>query len=188
MALDQLALQNGILDAFNSTQTQNKSSSDTASALAAAIVEYASAAEIMLLPGPMMIPSTPPVVSIAQGTTVKVDSNIASTGQSALEAAFKASFDAGDPIMAIAATGIVAYTAASFTLFSAAGHSATGVTVMATPPDLGTAMDAGKSGSVTDTAIAMASAIHLSFTVSVFSGAGIGIDGGLGSVIGQMLT
>tara|TARA_R110000851_G_scaffold107051_3_gene227049 strand:+ start:5234 stop:5791 length:558 start_codon:yes stop_codon:yes gene_type:complete len=178
-------LKSGLLDAF--TAGAEGDESDAAAEIAAAIVEYASSAEILMLPGPILIPAAPPLPSTGQGAMLAVAT--ADTGKSLLEHSIKNQFAAQDPTMLILGLAIQMYVNTSFTVFSAQiGHTATGATLMVAPPVLAPVVAAGLSGqSAESCAGLMASIIHMSFKTSMFNGAGIAVDGGLGAVAAQLL-
>jgi hypothetical protein len=151
------------------------------------IVLYSTGAEILMLPGPIQIPGSPPVPSTGQGATLKVTTT--ETGRDALKKGIKEQFEEGDPTFMKMAVAVQAYVNASFTIFSAAGHTATGTTTMSAPPALTAVLVDGLAGSsVIETAGMIAALIHTSYMGSVFSGAGTAVDGGLGTVSGQTLT
>ena len=201
MGLDKGKLYDGLVDALKKgEETEDVSGGeegekeakyaegDIAGFIADAIVAYASDAEIMLMPGPMLIPAAPsPLPSSSQNASCAVQT--ADVGKAALESAISAGFAAGDAPLAMMTVGVVAYVAASFTFFQAtAGHLATGATVMAVPPVLGVASSAVQSseGALEDWCDAVATAIHTSFLASIFTGAGVGVDGGLGAVVSPL--
>jgi len=201
MGLDKDKLYDGLVDALKKGEETEDvsggeegekeakySEGDVAGFLASAIVDYASDAEIMLNPGPMLIPAAPsPLPSSSQAASCGVQT--ADVGKSALEAAISGGFAAGDAPLAMMSVGIVAYVAASFTLFTAdAGHLATGATVMAAPPVLSAASSAvqNSEGSLEDWCDQVATAIHTAFLTAIFTGAGVGADGGLGAVVSTL--
>lgn len=167
-------------------------STDVADAISDAITDYAADAEIVCLPGPILIPGAPPVVSSAFGSKQPlVDETI---GKAALTAAINAQFEAQDPTMMVMANGIVAYVAATFVAFSATGMAppmgdmVTGVTVMSVPPPLTPVVPAGLAGAeIEQIAAQMASIIHASFKASIFTGLCAAKDLGAGPVSGPIL-
>lgn len=180
-------LESGIKLAFAAGE-DGAESDEVAVELADAIVSYGSGAEILMLPGPILIPAAPsPLPSSGNGAKLTVKT--AESGRSALETGIKGQFSAGDPTMNLLAMAIFAYANSSFTVFSSTiGHTATGATLMAVPPILAPVVAAGTAGQDRDACIAlMANIIHTSFSTSIFNGAGVASDGGLGAVAGQKL-
>jgi hypothetical protein len=165
---------------------------DVAVKLASAIIDYSSKAEILMLPGPMLIPVVPtPLPSTGQGAMlgVKMPPPVKASARSALELGIKGQFSAGDPTLSLMAIAIQLYVNTSFTMFqSPIGHMATGATLMAAPPILQPVVAAGLAGKDSGfCAEVMAGLIHAAFQLSIFNGAGIAIDGGLGAVVAQKL-
>ena len=193
MALDKDKLEKGLIDALKKgEETQSVSGGeegevepkytegDVAGFIADAIVDYASDAEVTLA-GPIMIPGAPPVASSAIGAKVKND--MADLGKSALESAISAGFAAGDAPLAMMTTGIITYLA-TFTIFSGGGHTAIGGTIPIPPMLSMASMDVqNNEGSLEDWCSAVASAIHNSFSMSMFTGFVTAADGGLGSAL-----
>jgi hypothetical protein len=201
MGLDSGKLKDGLIDALKKGEETNDvsggeegekeakySEGDVAGFMADAIVAYASDAEIMLMPGPMLIPAAPsPLPSSSQNAKCAVQT--ADVGKAALESAISAGFAAGDAPLAMMGAGIVAYVAASFTLFQAtAGHMATGAAIMPGPPLLSVASSATQAseGALEDWCDLVATAIHAQFLLTIFTGAGVGADGGLGAVVSTL--
>ena len=160
---------------------------EVADALASAIVSYSSEAQILMLPGPIQIPGSPPVTSTGQGATLLITT--AQTGKRALKQGIRLQFSEEDPTLGIMAKAIQEYVNTSFTTFAApVGHAAVGSTVMASPPRLELVLAGGLAGnSLAESAALMAKLIHEAFQVSVFSGAGTAADAGVGTVSGQKL-
>ncbi len=189
MALDKDKLEKGLIDALKKgEETQSVSGGeegevepkytegDVAGFIADAIADYASDAEVMLA-GPIIIPPTAP--SSAVGAKVKND--MADLGKSALESAISAGFAAGDAPLAMMTTGIITYLA-TFTMFSGGGHTAIGGTIPIPPMLSMASMDVqNNEGSLEDWCSAVASAIHNSFSMSMFAGAVVASDGGAGA-------
>jgi len=186
MGLDRQKLYDGLVDAYN--QGAEVSSEEVAGLIASAIENYASDAEFMLAPGPMLIPTTPPVASTSQNAMVTVQTS--DLGTVALKAAILGGFTAGDSLLAAMTAGIVAYVAASFTSFmgSPVAHTAIGVALMSIPPVLSPTIAIGLAGGEMEAvADAQATAIHAAFLATIFTGAGTGLDGGLGAVAGPLI-
>jgi len=187
MALDRQKLYAGLVDAY--TQGAEASSEEAAGLIASAIENYARDAEIMLFPGPMLIPGTPPVPSTSQNAMVTVQT--ADLGTVALKAAILGGFTAEDPALTAWAAGCQVYAAASFISFMGSPplvHLATGVAVMAVPPVLVPSIAIGLAGGeMKAVADSQATAIHSAFLATIFTGAGVGIDGGLGAVTGPLI-
>ena len=162
------------------------SRNEVADALTDAIVSYSSGAQILMLPGPITIPSGG-ATSSGQGATLLVTTS--ETGRSALKQGIRRQFSEEDPTLGIMAKAIQEYVNTSFTVFTATvGHTAAGTTVMASPPDLELVLAGGLAGnSLAESAALMAKLIHESYQISVFSGAGTAIDTGVGTVSGQKL-
>ena len=195
MALDKGKLEDALIDALKKGEETEDvsggeegekepkySEGDVAGFMADAIVDYASDAEVTLL-GPILIPAAPsPLPSSAIGASVGVDT--ADLGAAALESAIAAGFAAGDAPLAMMTAGIVAYIAASFISFSGGGHTAVGATVPI-PPVLGAAASAvqNSEGSLEDWCAAIATAIHTAFSTSLFTGAVVASDGGVGAAL-----
>ena len=184
--LDMNQLEFGIKLAFGVGE-DGGDSDEGAVELADAIVKYGSKADILLLPGPILIPGAPPVPSSANGAKATVQS--AESGRAALESGLKAQFNAGDPTMMLMSMAIMTYVNTSFFAFKAtAGHMATGMTAMASPPDFTPVKNAGLAGEDSNfCAKMMAGIIHFAFQTSIFNGAAVAADGGLGAVTGQKL-
>ena len=184
--LDASQLEQDIKKAF-AAGVDGADSDSIAAKLADAIVSYASGAEILMLPGPIMIPlPTPPVASAGQGASLTLST--ADAGRSALESGIKSQFAAKDPTLNIMAIAIQAYVL-TFTAFqAAAGHSALGATVMPVTPLLAAVTAAGIAGQDSDAcAKLMADIIHASFLLTIFTGTGLAVDTGAGPVV-QNLT
>ncbi len=193
MALDKDKLEQGLIDALKKgEETQSVSGGeegevepkytegDIAGFIADAIVDYASDAEVMLA-GPILIPGAPPVPSSAIGSKVKT--TMADVGKSALKSAISSGFAVGDAPLAMMTVGIVAYLA-TFTVFSASGNTATGGTIPIPPMLSAASMNVqNNEGSLEDWCSAVASAIHTSFTTSMFGGAVVASDGGVGASV-----
>ena len=168
---------------------------DVAGFYADAVVAYVKDAEIMMLYGPFMFPNpapppAPPFLPDVGAMLQKVAIKTADVGKAALQGAFQASFEAGDPAMAIVTAGIIAYTA-TLTFWQGAYiplYTATGVTAMALPPIFIPVLVGGLAGmGETDCAKLMAAIIHASFKASIFNGVGTTLLLGVGPVLGQML-
>ena len=201
MALDKQKLYDGLIKAFDKGietspvsngedgETESRyTKSDIAGFIADAIVDYASEAEILLLPGPLIIPAPTPVPDLANlGSILKIQT--ADIAKPALKASIEASLVSKDPVMGLITTGIMAYIPASFTLFkSITGNIATGVTLPTIPPVLAPCTALGMVGSEEDKIVElMAIIIHATFKSSVFNGAGASVVGGFGPVIFQPL-
>ncbi len=191
MALDKDKLEQGLIDAIKKgEETQPVSGGeegeveakytegDIAGFIADAIADYAGDAEVMLV-GPIMIPTVPsPTPSSAIGAKVK--NTMADAGKAALKSAIASGFAAGDAPLAMMTVGIVAYLA-TFTVFSASGTTATGGTIPV-PPLLSVASMTvqNSEGSLEDWCSSVATAIHISFSTSMFGGPVIASDGGMG--------
>lgn len=187
MALSKSELESDILDGFK-TGLEGASVREAAQFFAFAILAYASSAEIICAPGPILIPAAPPVPSSANGQLVTVQTY--ELGKNALWDAIEASFVATDASMSIAAAGIVLYVASSFTVFSGNGITVTGAALMPPPliQVLSTAPPVGVSGaSVEDQAALMASIIHGAFLGTTFTGFCLAPDGGVGPVISTLI-
>jgi hypothetical protein len=185
MALELSILVAGIESAF--TSGLDGADVDTVvEELTAKIVLYSSGAEILMLPGPIQIPGSPPVPSTGQGATLKVTTTDA--GRSALKQGIKDQFEEGDPTFMKMAVAVQAYVNASFTIFSATGHTATGTTIMSAPPALTAVLADGLAGSsAIETAGMIAALIHTAYKASAFSGAGVAADAGVGAVSGTLM-
>lgn len=187
MALKVSELESDILDGFNAG-LDGASVREAAQFFAFAIVAYASEAEVVCAPGPILIPGAPPVPSSANGQLVKVATY--ELGKNALWDSIEANFKAEDATMGIAAAGIVAYVASSFTTFSGNGITVTGAAIMP-PPIIQTLFagpPAGLAGSSTENQAAIyANIIHSSFLATTFTGACIAPDGGVGPVVGTLI-
>jgi hypothetical protein len=156
-----------------------------AKGLTSAIVSYSSSAQILMLPGPIVIPAGG-VPSIGQGALLTVLT--AEVGRSALEAEILSQLLAKDPTLGIMSKAIQKYVS-TFTAFQAiAGHTATGVTVMAVQPALIGVITAGVAGAdLITSATQMATLIHAAYLTSVFNGVGLASDTGVGPVAAQVL-
>lgn len=187
MALVKKTLEDDILDGFNAG-LDGASRREAAQYLAFAILAYASEAEVICAPGPILIPGAPPVPSSATGRKVKVAT--ADVGKMALWDSISANFDAELADMSIAAAGIVAYVASSFTVFSGGGITVTGAAVMPPPlinllstvPQVG--LDTGDSQKVAEK---MATVIDSAFKGTMFTGVCTAPDGGVGPVVGTLI-
>ena len=180
-------LESDILDGFIAS-LDGSSVREAAQYFAFAIVAYASDAEVICAPGPILIPGAPPVPSSANGQLVGVQTH--EVGKNALWDAIEASFVAEDASLGIAAAGIVAYVASSFTLFSGGGINVTGVAVMPPPviQALATIPPLGLSGnSVEQQAKLYATVIHTAFLSTTFTGVCVAPDGGVGPVVGTLI-
>ena len=188
MGLSLADLESDILDCFKAG-LDGGTVQEAAEKFASAIVSYASKAEVICAPGPILIPGTPPVPSSANGQMVKVST--ADVGKVALEQAFAASFEAEDKELSIAADGVIAYVASSFTVFSGNGITVTGAAVMPPPPikAMGFLPPVGVNGgaSVEEMASLFAGVINTAFLATTFAGACVAPDGGLGPVAGTLL-
>ena len=191
MALNQDKLVNGLKDAFTKAKelkktkknvdgqevevSEPKHSQDAiAGFITDAIVDYASDAEIMIPVPSTLIVTAPPAPPDAASSGAKLKVKTSQVGAPALKSAILASLKTQDPAMAAITSGIIAY-AASFTAFSNIANTIAGVgtTVMALPPLLAPAVAAGLAqGEEDDVIKLMASAIHSSFKVATFAGAG----------------
>lgn len=186
MALDKNSLERNILDGLKAG-LDGASTREAAQHLAYAIVSYASDAEILCLPGPILIPGAPPVPSSALGRTVKTSTS--ELGKSVLWDTVDLNFINQDASMSTTAAGIVAYVASSFTVFSGGGITVTGASVM--PPPLANILSTvpalGLSGaSIEDIAAQMATIIDAAFRGTIFTGACVAPDGGIGPVSGPL--
>ena len=187
MALDRQKLYNGLFNAYTLGMAGDSSSEDVAGFIAVAIANYASDAEIMLAPGPMIIPGTG-VASTSQNAIVKVQT--AALGIDDLKEEILKGFIDGDLVMSDMAAGIVEYAATSLILFkgSPAPHTAIGVALMSIPPFLTPSIVIGNVGGLMPAvADSQATAIHTAFLVTIFTGNGTGVDGGLGVVVGPLI-
>jgi len=187
MSLNKRELESDILDGFNAG-LDGASRREAAQYLAFAIVAYASSAEVICAPGPILIPGSPPLPSSATGRKVKVST--AEVGKTALWDSISSSFDLGLSTMSVASTGIVAYVASSFTVFSGGGMTVSGAAVM--PPPLinflSTIPPIGLNGASTeDIAAHMATVIDSAFKGTTFTGVCTAPDGGVGPVVGTLL-
>jgi hypothetical protein len=194
MALDKNKLEQGLIDALKKGEETRSVSGgeegeveakytegDVAGFIADAIADYASDAEVMLA-GPIMIPTVPsPTPSSAIGAKVK--NTMADVGKSALRSAIASGFAAGDAPLAMMTAGIVAYLA-TFTVFSASGTTAIGGTIPV-PPLLSVAAITiqNSGGNIEDWCSLVATAIHISFSTSMFGGSVVAGDGGLGASV-----
>lgn len=200
MALDQQKLYAGLTEAFDkgietipvsgsAGQTESKySKGEIAGFIADAIVDYASDAEILLLPGPLMIPAPTPVPDVANlGSVLKAQTF--DIGKPLLKASIEASFTTKDPVMSLITTGVVSYIATSFTVFTGfPGNTATGTTLPVITPVLAPCTALGMAGSEQDKIIdLMAFIIHTAFKSSVFNGSAVSVFGGIGPIIAQPL-
>ena len=174
-------------------EVENKyTEGDVAGFIADAIVDFASDAEILLLPGPFLHPNPappPPVLPDVANMAALLKVQTAQAGHSILKAGFEASFAAGDPSMTPATAAIVSY-AATLTFFqgSPLPNIATGVTAMAAPPIFAPVVAAGLAGADEDTCVQlMALIIDVSFRSCIFNGAGLTILAGAGPVLFQPL-
>ncbi|HBQ60433.1 MAG TPA: hypothetical protein DD671_12635 [Balneolaceae bacterium] len=187
MALSLSELESDLLDGFNAG-LEGASVREAAQYFAFAIVAYASSAEVVIAPGPVLIPGAPPVPSSANGQKVSVQTH--ETGKNLLWDAIEANFVAQDKTMSIAAAGIVAYAAGAFTLFSGGGNTVAGAAAM--PPPLIQALEGaippGLAGGTTEEQAALfAKIIHAAFKSTVFSGVCTASDGGFGPVVGTLI-
>tara|TARA_R110001592_G_scaffold69149_1_gene211828 strand:+ start:6949 stop:7512 length:564 start_codon:yes stop_codon:yes gene_type:complete len=187
MALSKSELESDILDGFKAG-LEGSSVREAAQYLAFAIIAYASSAEIICAPGPILIPVVPPVPSSATGQLVSVQTY--ELGKSLLWDAIEASFKAEDSLMSIAAAGIVAYVASSFTVFSSNGITVAGAAIM--PPPLAQVLSTvpvvGVNGaSAEDQASMIASIIHAAFLGTTFIGVCTAPDGGVGPVVSTLI-
>lgn len=195
MGLDRDKLYDGLVDALTKGEETEDvsggeegekeakySEGDVAGFLADAIVDYGSDAEVTLL-GPILIPAAPsPLPSSAIGASVGVDTS--DLGASALEQAIAGNFSAGDDQLALFMAGVIAYLASSFISFSGSGHTAVGATIPIPPVFSGivsTGVD--DDGTLEDWAGSVADAIDLAFTTSMFTGAVVASDGGVGAAL-----
>ena len=186
MALDRQKLYDGLVAAYT-PGLAGASNEDVAGFIAMAIANYASDAEIMLAPGPMLIPGTG-VVSTSQNAIVKVQTAV--LGIDALKEEVLEGFMAGDLLLSDMTAGIVEYAAASLISFkgSPEPHTALGVALMTIPPVLYPTVPIGLAGgTMLVVADAQATAIHAAFLTTIFTGSGTGVDGGLGAVVGPLI-
>ena len=109
-------LQNGLRTALKAGDG-GAESTEVASKISDAITNYAADAEIVCLPGPILIPGAPPVISSALGSKQKLVSEM--PGKAALTSAINAQFSSQDASMMTMANGIGAYVAATLTNFLA---------------------------------------------------------------------
>jgi len=165
---------------------------DIAGFIADTIVDFASDAEIIMLPGPFMMPNpsgTPPLIPDVGNMASVLKTQTAKAGHGILKSAFSASFAAKDPSWSAATAGIISY-AATLTFFqgSPIPNLATGATIMVVPPVFASVTAAGLAGSDEDSCIQlMAIIIDTSFRSCIFNGAGITILAGAGPILGQPL-
>ena len=196
--LDQGKLKDGLIDALKKGEETKAVSGgeegemesvhtddDVAGFIADAIVAYASDAEIGPLVG-IMIPSVPPVPSSANGQLAKVQT--ADLGKEALKSAILGGFKAMDASLGMMSAGIVAYTAASFTLMQGGPANCPGAAVMAAPPVLAPVNLAvqNSEGALEDWCDQVSMAIHAAFKATIFTGACTASDGGLGAAVGPL--
>jgi hypothetical protein len=187
MALSKSELESDILDGFQAG-LEGSSVREAAQFFAFAIVAYASSAEIICAPGPILIPAAPPVPSSATGQLVSVQTY--EIGKNVLWDAIEASFKAEDRLMSIAAAGIVAYITSSFTIFSGNGITVAGAAIMPPPliQALSTVPPIGVNGaSAEDQAAIIASIIHAAFLGTTFIGVCTAPDGGVGPVVSTLI-
>jgi hypothetical protein len=156
-----------------------------AKGLTSAIVSYSSSAQILMLPGPIVIP-TGGAPSTGQGALLTVTT--AEIGRLDLKVGILSQLTVKDPTFGIMSLAIQKYVS-TFTVFqAAAGHTATGVTVMAKKPALLGVITAGVAGAdLITSATLMATLIHAAYLTSVFNGAGLASDTGVGPVASQVL-
>ena len=175
MALDKQKLVDGLKDAFTKARDPEAKNSqpDIAGFIADAIITYASDAEIMIpIPSTLLMPPAAPDTASA-GAKLKVKT--AQVGKPVLQAAILTSMNTQDVAMTAITSGIVAYVAASFIAFANSINTITGagVAVMAVPPLLVAPLAIGMAGGEEDDVInAMATVIHASFLVTLFTGVG----------------
>jgi hypothetical protein len=149
------------------------SQSDIAGFIADAIITYASDAEITIPIPSTLIVTAPPAPPDAASAGAKLKVITAQVGKPPLQSAILTSMNTQDVAMAAITSGIVAYTAASFTAFAAGTITAAGAAVMAVPPLLVASLAIGIGGGEEDDVInAMATVIHASFLGTIFTGAG----------------
>jgi len=160
---------------------------------AAAIVDYASDAEIQIPAPSTLLTTTPtPTVGIpdvaSSGQKLKVANP--QPGKASLASSIAASFNAMDVGMAIVTPAVVAYASTLFSFKNASGTiTATGVPVMAIPPVLAPALAVGAAKGAEDDVIkAMATIIHISFKSTLFTGTGnIITPPAAGPVVGTLM-
>lgn len=187
MGLSVAELEADILDGFNAG-LDGASVREAAQYFAFGIVAYASSAEIICAPGPILIPGAPPVPSSANGQLVSIQTH--EVGKNLLWDAIEANFKAEDASMGIAAAGIVSYVASSFTLFSGNGITVTGAAIMPPPiiQTLSAGPPAGLAGNSTENQAAIyANIIHAAFLATTFTGVCVAPDGGVGPVVGTII-
>ncbi len=194
MALDKDKLEQGLIDALKKgEETQSVSGGeegeveakytegDVAGFIADAIADYASDAEFTIT-GPVIIP-TPPAFPTSSAVGSKVKNTMADVGKSALKSAIASGFAAGDAPLAMMTAGIVAYLA-TFTVFSAGGNTVAGATIPIPPLLSAASMTVQNSeGTLEDWCSSVATAIHTSFTTSMFAGTVLAKDGGAGAAL-----
>ena len=205
MALDKQKLFDGLKEAFSkgreveektkkdSEGNDNKVSEakngqpDIAGFIADAIATYASDAEVLIV-APFVTPVPAPDPSVV-GAKLKVQTS--QIGKEALKSVILTSMNIQDTAMLAITSGIIAYTAASFTVFanSAGTITAAGASVMAVPPALISSLAVGLAGgSEDDVTNLMSTIIHASFMSAVFTGAGTNAAAGsTGPVVSTLM-
>jgi hypothetical protein len=185
MALNKNTLKQNLIDHFTTIRddTEGKfTQKDSADGFAKAIVDYAKDAEVIIAGSPPFIPAAPSPLPDASVMGQKAKVQGASAGQTALAGLILASFSAMDPSMSSVTAGIGTYAVTFVSYKTIPGAMLTGATVMAAPPIFAPAIAKGMNGgSIKDVSSAMATAIHLSFKASMFSG--IIINSTTGAVI-----
>ena len=189
MALNKNTLKQALVDNFTTIRddTEGKlTTKDSADGFAKAIVDYAKDAEVIIAGSPPFIPAPTPIPDASvMGQKAKVQG--ASAGQTALAGLILASFSAMDPSLSSVTAGIGIYAVTFVSYKTIPGAMLTGATVMSAPPIFAPAIAKGMNGgSIKDVSSAMATAIHLSFKTSLFSG--IIINSTTGAVIPGAVT
>ena len=191
MGLNVSDLKSDIIDAYQHGM-DGGSAAEVAQYLAFAIVSYVSEAEIICLPGPILIPVVPtPVPSSVMGRKVKILSATAMAGAGPLQSQILASFNAMDQL-SLMSTGIVTYASTLTTFASPSIGAVTGASVMAIPPVFAPVIAAGMSATGEDPVIdktsdIMSKIIHASFMSTIFTGVCTAVDGGVGPVSGPFM-
>ena len=198
MALDVIKLKDGLREAFSKGRETSKNHKgenelkygkmDIAEEIAKTIVTYASDAEILILPGPLMIPGSPPVADLVNiGKKLTVSSS--TIGEAALKLSIYNSINTLDSTMSKFSLGITSYIATSFINFGDnIGNTAIGSTILPIPINFIPVKSLGLGGGSEEEIIELMSAIIDSgFKTSLFSGTCTTISAGIGPVISQKL-
>ena len=149
--------------------------------IAAAVVDYASDAELVVVAvPPVLIPAAPsPIPSTANGAKTAIKS--AKIGEVPLAQAILAGFKAMDPVFALFQAGLLVYITSSFVSFMGGPATVVGVGVPVVPPVLAGVLPMGEPGGkeMPEIAEALAGIIHASFKSILITGTAIGSDGGV---------